>query len=298
MRPKHFLNFDNFSKEELSKIINRAIEIKSKSDSSEIFDKKTLGLIFQKPSTRTRVSFEVAMNKLGGNTIFLSSSDLQMSRGEPITDTAKVLSSMVDAVVIRNDSHEELTLFSENSSVPVINGLTDLFHPCQILADLMTFKEKNQDQTLKKVCWIGDGNNVCNSYIEAASIFDFEISIFCPKGCEPYQPLLNDAKDFITLASSKNEALENAQIVTTDVWTSMNNESSSKERRKTFKNFFIEEKDMSLAVDHAIFLHCLPAHRGEEISFTMLEHAQSMVWDQAENRLHVQQSLLEFLLAD
>ena len=298
MRPKHFLNFDNFSKEDLSKIINRAIEIKSKSESSEIFDKKTLGLIFQKPSTRTRVSFEVAMNKLGGNTIFLSSSDLQMSRGEPITDTAKVLSSMVDAVVIRNDSHEELTLFSENSSVPVINGLTDLFHPCQILADLMTFKEKNQDQTLKKVCWIGDGNNVCNSYIEAASIFDFEISIFCPKGCEPYQPLLNDAKDFITLVSSKNEALENAQIVTTDVWTSMNNESSSKERRKTFKNFFIEEKDMSLAVDHAIFLHCLPAHRGEEISFTMLEHAQSMVWDQAENRLHVQQSLLEFLLAD
>ena len=298
MRPKHFLNFDNFSKEDLSKIINRAIEIKSKSESSEIFDKKTLGLIFQKPSTRTRVSFEVAMNKLGGNTIFLSSSDLQMSRGEPITDTAKVLSSMVDAVVIRNDSHEELTLFSENSSVPVINGLTDLFHPCQILADLMTFKEKNQDQTLKKVCWIGDGNNVCNSYIEAASIFDFEISIFCPKGCEPYQPLLNDAKDFITLVSSKNEALENAQIVTTDVWTSMNNESSSKERRKTFKNFFIEEKDMSLAEDHAIFLHCLPAHRGEEISFTMLEHAQSMVWDQAENRLHVQQSLLEFLLAD
>ena len=298
MRPKHFLNFDNFSKEDLSKIINRAIEIKSKSESSEIFDKKTLGLIFQKPSTRTRVSFEVAMNKLGGNTIFLSSSDLQMSRGESITDTAKVLSSMVDAVVIRNDSHEELTLFSENSSVPVINGLTNLFHPCQILADLMTFKEKNQDQTLKKVCWIGDGNNVCNSYIEAASIFDFEISIFCPKGCEPYQPLLNDAKDFITLASSKNEALENAQIVTTDVWTSMNNESSSKERRKTFKNFFIEEKDMSLAVDHASFLHCLPAHRCEEISFTMLEHAQSMVWDQAENRILVQQSLLEFLLAD
>lgn len=298
MRPKHFLNFDNFSKEDLSHIINRAIEIKTKSESSDIFDKKTLGLIFQKPSTRTRVSFEVAMNKLGGNTIFLSSSELQMSRGEPIPDTAKVLSSILDAVVIRNDSHEELKLFSENSSVPVINGLTDLFHPCQILADLMTFREKNEDVILKKVCWIGDGNNVCNSYIEAASIFDFEISIFCPKGCEPYQPLLNNAKDFITLASSKNEALEKAQIVTTDVWTSMNNESSSKERRKTFNDFFIEEKDMSLAEDNAIFLHCLPAHRGEEISFTMLEHAQSMVWDQAENRLHVQQSLLEFLLAD
>ena len=298
MRPKHFLNFENFSKQDLVHIIDRAIEIKSKSETSNIFDKKTLGLIFQKPSTRTRVSFEVAMNKLGGNTIFLSSSELQMSRGEPIADTSKVLSSMVDGVVIRNDSHEELKLFSENSSVPVINGLTDLFHPCQILADLMTFKEKNEGEILSKVCWIGDGNNVCNSYIEAASIFDFEISIFCPKGCEPYQPLLNKAKDFITLASSKKEALEKAQIVTTDVWTSMNNETSAKERRKTFKNFFVEEEDMDLADDNAIFLHCLPAHRGEEISFTMLEHAQSVVWDQAENRLHAQQSLLEFLLAD
>ncbi len=298
MRPKHFLNFENFSKQDLVHIIDRAIEIKSKSETSNIFDKKTLGLIFQKPSTRTRVSFEVAMNKLGGNTIFLSSSELQMSRGEPIPDTSKVLSSMVDAIVIRNDSHEELKLFSENSFVPVINGLTDLFHPCQILADLMTFKEKNEGEILKKVCWIGDGNNVCNSYIEAASIFDFEISIFCPKGCEPYQPLLNSARDFITLASSKSEALEKAQIVTTDVWTSMNNESSFKERRKTFKNFFVEDEDMNLADDNAIFLHCLPAHRGEEISFAMLDHAQSMVWDQAENRLHAQQSLLEFLLAD
>ncbi len=298
MRPKHFLNFDNFSKEDLSYIIDRAIEIKSKSESSNIFDKKILGLVFQKPSTRTRVSFEAAMTKLGGNTIFLSSSELQISRGEPIPDTAKVLSSMVDAVVIRNDSHEELTLFSENSSVPVINGLTDLFHPCQILADLMTFKEKNNEEVLKKVCWIGDGNNVCNSYIEAASKFDFEISIFCPKGCEPYQPLLDKAKDFITLVSTKDEALDKAQIVTTDVWTSMNNESSSKKRRKTFENFFVEEEDMKRAEDNAIFLHCLPAHRGEEISFTMLEHSQSMVWDQAENRLHTQQSLLEFLLAD
>jgi len=298
MRPKHFLNFDNFSKEELSQIIDRAIEIKSKSESSNIFEKKTLGLIFQKHSTRTRVSFEVAMNKLGGNTIFLSSSELQMSRGESIPDTAKVLSSMVDAIVIRNDSHDELTLFSENSSVPVINGLTDLFHPCQILADLMTFKEKNNSDVLKKVCWIGDGNNVCNSYIEAAFKFNFQISIFCPKGCEPYQPLLDNAKDFITLASSKDEALEKAQIVTTDVWTSMNNESSSKERKKVFKNFFVEEEDMNLAEDNAIFLHCLPAHRGEEISFTMLEDPKSMVWNQAENRLYAQQSLLEFLLTD
>ena len=296
MRPKHFLNFENFSRQDLSHIIDRAIEIKSKSETSNVFDKKTLGLIFQKPSTRTRVSFEVAMNKLGGNTIFLSSSELQMSRGEPIADTSKVLSSMVDAVVIRNGSHEELKLFSENSSVPVINGLTDLFHPCQILADLMTFKEKNNTDVLKKVCWIGDGNNVCNSYIEAASKFNFQISIFCPKGCEPYQPLLDNAKDFITLASSKDEALDKAQIVTTDVWTSMNNESSSKERKKVFKNFFVEEEDMNLAEDNAIFLHCLPAHRGEEVTAEVIDGDQSVVWEEAENRLHVQKALLEFLL--
>ena len=205
---------------------------------------------------------------------------------------------MTDAIVLRNDNHEELVLFAENSSVPVINGLTDLFHPCQILADLMTFKEKNGNSELKKVCWIGDGNNVCNSYIEAASKLDFEMSIFCPKGNEPYQPLLENGKENITIVSSKKEALHNAQIVTTDVWTSMNDEVSSKERMKTFKNFFVEEKDMELASSEAVFMHCLPAHRGEEISFSMLEHDKSVVWQQAENRLHVQQSLLEFLLAN
>ena len=238
------------------------------------------------------------MNRLGGNTLFLRSSELQLSRGDPIPDTANVLSSMTDAIVLRNDNHEELVLFAENSSVPVINGLTDLFHPCQILADLMTFKEKNGNSELKKVCWIGDGNNVCNSYIEAASKLDFEMSIFCPKGSEPYLPLLENGKENITIVSSKKEALHNAQIVTTDVWTSMNDEVSSKERMKTFKNFFVEEEDMELASSEAVFMHCLPAHRGEEISFNMLEHDKSVVWQQAENRLHVQQSLLEFLLAN
>ena len=205
---------------------------------------------------------------------------------------------MTDAIVLRNDNHEELVLFAENSSVPVINGLTDLFHPCQILADLMTFKEKNGNSELKKVCWIGDGNNVCNSYIEAASKLDFEMSIFCPKGSEPYLPLLENGKENITIVSSKKEALHNAQIVTTDVWTSMNEEVLSKDRMKTIKNFFVEEKDMELASSEAVFMHCLPAHRGEEISFNMLEHDKSVVWQQAENRLHVQQSLLEFLLTN
>ena len=298
MRPKHFLNFEDYSKEDLVEIINRGIVIKNNKETSEDLNKKTLALVFQKPSTRTRVSFEIAMNRLGGNTLFLSSSELQLSRGEPIPDTANVLSSMTDAIVLRNDNHEELVLFAENSSVPVINGLTDLFHPCQILADLMTFKEKNGNSELKKVCWIGDGNNVCNSYIEAASKLDFEMSIFCPKGNEPYQPLLENGRENITIASSKKEALHNAQIVTTDVWTSMNDEVSSKERKKTFKNFFVEEKDMELASSEAVFMHCLPAHRGEEISFSMLEHEKSVVWQQAENRLHVQQSLLEFLLVN
>ena len=298
MRPKHFLNFEDYSKEDLVEIINRGIVIKNNKETSEDLNKKTLALVFQKPSTRTRVSFEIAMNRLGGNTLFLSSSELQLSRGEPIPDTANVLSSMTDAIVLRNDNHEELVLFAENSSVPVINGLTDLFHPCQILADLMTFKEKNGNSELKKVCWIGDGNNVCNSYIEAASKLDFEMSIFCPKGSEPYLPLLENRNENITIVSSKKEALHNAQIVTTDVWTSMNDEVSSKERMKTFKNFFVEEKDMELASSEAVFMHCLPAHRGEEISFNMLEHDKSVVWQQAENRLHVQQSLLEFLLVN
>ena len=293
MTPKHLLSFDGFSKEELIKFIQRGIEIKKNSKTSDQKKYKTLGLLFQKPSTRTRVSFEAAMNKLGGNTIFLSSSELQISRGEPIADTAKVLSSMIDILVVRNDSHEDLLLFAENSTIPIINGLTNLFHPCQILADLMTFFEENDQKELKKVCWIGDGNNVCNSYIEASKIFNFEISIFCPKGCEPNRKLLNDAEGNVVLSSSKEQALEGANIVTTDVWTSMDSEHNTKSRKKLFKDFYVDEESMLEAAEGAIFLHCLPAHRGEEISFTMLDHSSSKVWDQAENRMHIQQSILE-----
>ncbi len=296
MTPKHLLSFDGFSKEELIKFIQRGIEIKKNSKTSDQKKYKTLGLLFQKPSTRTRVSFEAAMNKLGGNTIFLSSSELQISRGEPIADTAKVLSSMIDILVVRNDSHEDLLLFAENSTIPIINGLTNLFHPCQILADLMTFFEENDQKELKKVCWIGDGNNVCNSYIEASKIFNFEISIFCPKGCEPNRKLLNDAEGNVVLSSSKEQALEGANIVTTDVWTSMDSEHNTKSRKNLFKDFYVDEESMLEAAEGAIFLHCLPAHRGEEISFTMLDHSSSKVWDQAENRMHIQQSILESLI--
>ncbi len=296
MTPKHLLSFDGFSKEELIKFIQRGIEIKKNSKTSDQKKYKTLGLLFQKPSTRTRVSFEAAMNKLGGNTIFLSSSELQISRGEPIADTAKVLSSMIDILVVRNDSHEDLLLFAENSTIPIINGLTNLFHPCQILADLMTFFEENDQKELKKVCWIGDGNNVCNSYIEASKIFNFEISIFCPKGCEPNRKLLNNAEGNVVLSSSKEQALAGANIVTTDVWTSMDSEHNTKSRKKLFKDFYVDEESMLEAAEGAIFLHCLPAHRGEEISFNMLDHSSSKVWDQAENRMHIQQSILESLI--
>lgn len=296
MTPKHLLSFDGFSKEELIKFIQRGIEIKKNSKTSDQKKYKTLGLLFQKPSTRTRVSFEAAMNKLGGSTIFLSSSELQISRGEPIADTAKVLSSMIDILVVRNDSHEDLLLFAENSTIPIINGLTNLFHPCQILADLMTFFEENDQKELKKVCWIGDGNNVCNSYIEASKIFNFEISIFCPKGCEPNRKLLNDAEGNVVLSSSKEQALEGANIVTTDVWTSMDSEHNTKSRKNLFKDFYVDEESMLEAAEGAIFLHCLPAHRGEEISLTMLDHSSSKVWDQAENRMHIQQSILESLI--
>ena len=293
------LSIDDLS-EDLEQILQWAITMKSDEEIAVDFFplmNMSVGSIYEKPSTRTRVSFEVGINKLGGNSLTLLKGDIQLGKSETIADTARVLSRYLDAITYRCYSHLDVAELANNSNVPVINALSDKHHPCQAAADLMTIIEKKGMEEIK-IAWVGDGNNVCNSYIEAASIFDFEISIFCPKGCEPHKPLLNKAKDFITLASSKSEALEKAQIVTTDVWTSMSDESSSKERKKTFKNFFVEEKDMELADDKAIFLHCLPAHRGEEISFTMLEHTQSMVWDQAENRLHVQQSLLEFLLAD
>ena len=298
MSPKHFLNFHNFSKEELTSIIDRGLELKSLDKLPNSLDNKSLGLVFEKPSTRTRVSFEIGMQKLGGNSIFLSNSELQMSRGEPVSDTAKVLSSMLDAIVIRTASHELLEIFSQNSSVPVINGLSDLYHPCQILADLMTFKECQGNLDVSKVAWIGDSNNVCNSYIEAANLFNFSFNIFCPKGFEPKPEIIKTQKNNLILTKTKEEALKGAKIVTTDVWTSMHSEKQTHEKLKIFKGYSIDPSCMELADSEAIFLHCLPAHRGEEVSIDMLDHERSKVWSQAENRLHVQQALLEYLLVN
>ena len=298
MSPKHFLNFQGISKEDFHTIINRGLELKNSSDLKKTLKNKVLGLVFEQPSTRTRVSFEAGIQRLGGTSLFLSGKELQLSRGEPISDTAKVLSSMLDAIVLRTAEHEKLEIFAQNSSVPLINGLSDLYHPCQIMADLMTYKEVMSEIELEKVCWIGDGNNVCHSYIEAAKILGFNLSIFCPKGHEPNATILESSKQFVTLTPSKELALENANIVTTDVWTSMNSNSQTKEKEEIFKDFFVSPEDMKKASENAIFLHCLPAHRGEEITSDMLEDQSAKVWVQAENRMHVQEAILEFLLLD
>ena len=234
----------------------------------------------------------------GGSSLFLSGNELQLSRGEPISDTAKVLSSMLDVIVLRTDNHEKLEIFSQNSSVPLINGLSNLYHPCQIMADLMTFREVSEGKSLEKVCWIGDGNNVCHSYIEAARLLNFELSIFCPKGYEPNANILESSKKFVSLTTNKEDALRDADIVTTDVWTSMSSSTKLKERKKIFREIFVCPDDMKKAKEKSIFLHCLPAHRGEEITVDMLEDESSKVWIQAENRMHVQKAILEYLLLD
>ena len=296
MSPKHFLNFQKITKQELVSIIDRGLELKKSVKPKKTLKNKVLGLVFEKPSTRTRVSFEVGMLRLGGNSLFLSGNELQLSRGEPISDTAKVLSSMLDVIVLRTDDQEKLNIFSQNSSVPLINGLSDLYHPCQIMADLMTFREIMGDEQLEKVCWIGDGNNVCHSYMEAANLLGFELSIFCPSGYEPDPGILESTKNAVSLTKDKETALENADIVTTDVWTSMNSSSQSDKKEKIFKDFSVSPQDMKRAKERAIFLHCLPAHRGEEITEDMLDDPSAKVWIQAENRMHVQEAILEFLL--
>ena len=298
MGPKHFLNFQKISNQELVSIIDRGIELKNSSEPEKTLIGKTLGLVFEQPSTRTRVSFEVGISDMGGSSLFLSGNELQLSRGEPISDTAKVLSSMLDVIVLRTDNHEKLEIFSQNSSVPLINGLSNLYHPCQIMADLMTFREVSEGKSLEKVCWIGDGNNVCHSYIEAARLLNFELSIFCPKGYEPNANILESSKKFVSLTANKEDALRNADIVTTDVWTSMSSSTKLKERKKIFREFFVCPDDMKKAKEKSIFLHCLPAHRGEEITVDMLEDQSSKVWIQAENRMHVQKAILEYLLLD
>ena len=296
MKSKHFLTLLDIPKEDIKKLIHRAIELKKMTKENIVYtplQNKTIALLFDKSSTRTRVSFEVGMTHFGGNTLFLSPRDTQLGRGEPIEDTAKVISSMVDCVVIRTHDHEDVVKFSSKSSVPVINGLTELVHPCQLLADVMTYIEINGDIEGKKVAWIGDANNMCNSYINASKQFDFELSIATP---EKYIPSLYKDDKNIILTHDPLEAAKDADLIVTDVWASMGQEDEEDERKKIFKSLQVNKNVMNVANKNAIFMHCLPAHRGEEVTSEVLDSKSSVVWQEAENRLHAQKALLEYLL--
>ena len=289
---KHFLNLKEYGSTAVVDLVYGALELKKGSQQKNL-NGKYLALIFEKSSTRTRLSFEVAMNQLGGRASFLSVSDLQLGRGEPISDTAKVISSMADGVVLRTLKHSTLEEFAESSTSPIINGLTNLSHPCQLLADMLTFIEHKGSIENKKVCWVGDFNNVCYSYMEAAEIFNFNLTIVCPDEYKPKDIVLNSN---VELTSSIDSGLKEADLVTTDVWVSMGDEKDSERRLSSFSNYQISPAVMDKAKNDALFLHCLPAIRGQEISADMLDDPRSKVWEQAENRLHAQKSLLLALL--
>lgn len=300
MAIKHFLRIWDFSKEEVENLIVRALSFKKKRTWKAVLKGKILALIFEKASTRTRVSFESAMIKLGGATLFLSRQDLQLSRGEPIKDTAKVLSRYVDAVVLRTYLQETIEEFALYSNVPVINGLSNRFHPCQVLSDIMTIIEKGKDLYKSKIVWLGDGNNVAQSWIEASALLGFPLVLCCPKGFEPEDSLIKEAKERfqakIELVHSPEEALRSAEVINTDVWISMGQEEETQRRREAFQGFTLTQELLNKAHPEAIVLHCLPAHRGEEITEEVLEGEKSVVWDQAENKMWFHMAILDFLI--
>lgn len=299
MSVRHFLSLLDLSPQELERLIQRAIELKRRHKAGLIDEPlkgKVLSMIFEKSSTRTRVSFEAGMAQLGGSAMFLSPRDTQLGRGEPIPDTAKVLSQMVDAVMIRTFSHDVVETFAAHSTVPVINALTDYNHPCQLLADVQTYVEARGSLQGKRVTWVGDGNNMCNSYMNAARQFDFQLNIACPEGYEPDHALLENNRDRVNIIRDPKAAVEGAHMVVTDVWASMGQEEEQVKREKDFADYQVSPALMDLADRDALFLHCLPAHRGEEISEDMLEDERAVVWEEAGNRLHAQKALLEFLI--
>ncbi|WP_434148681.1 ornithine carbamoyltransferase [Methylocaldum gracile subsp. desertum] len=296
MKPRHLITLLDLSSEEFRALIRRAIELKHLKSPYEPLKNKVLGMMFEKSSTRTRLSFEVGMVQFGGAAIFLSPRDTQLGRGEPIEDSARVVSRMVDGVMLRTHAHETVETFAAYSRVPVINGLTDRFHPCQLLADMQTYFEHRGDIAGKTVAWIGDGNNMCQTYIHAAGLLDFKLRIACPAGYEPESALIEWAGDRVELLSDPSDAVRGADLVVTDVWASMGQESEQAQRRNAFQGYQVDSTLMELAASEALFMHCLPAHRGEEVSAEVLEGPQSVVWDEAENRLHSQKALLELLL--
>lgn len=299
---RDFLTLLDLSAEEISALLKRAIDMKSGIDANKCpLIGKSIGLLFEKASTRTRVSFEVGIYQLGAHPIYLNPNEIQLGRGETIPDTARALSRYLDAIVIRTFGHELLAEFSSHSSVPVINGLSDLHHPCQALGDLMTILEKKGRLKDIRVAYVGDGNNVANSLIEAASVTGMNLTIACPEGHEPDADVLERvravANSEILILREPKEAVGRADVVYTDVWVSMGQEKESKKRKKRFKDYQINSKILSCAKKDVVVLHCLPAHRGEEITDEVMDGPQSAVFDQAENRLHAQKALLEMLVS-
>ncbi len=298
--PRHFLTLNDLTRDELLAVLRRASELKQLQRTGmphASLSGKVMAMIFAKASTRTRVSFEAGMTQLGGSAMFLSSSATQMGRGEPIEDTARVISSMVDIVMIRTFDHEDIQTFAAHSSVPVINALTDDFHPCQLLADMQTWFEHRGDMRGKTVCWLGDGNNMCHSYINAAKILGFNLRIACPEGYEPSPSVVAAAGDAVTIEPDPKIAASGAHLLVTDVWASMGQEAEANERNNALQAYQLNRELLDLADAEVIYLHCLPAHRGEEITAELMDDPNSVIWDEAENRLHAQKALVEFLLS-
>jgi ornithine carbamoyltransferase len=298
-QPRHFLSLLDLSTEELLGIVTRGTELKRKQHRGDIHTPlkgKNLGMVFEKSSTRTRVSFEVGMSQLGGHALFLSPRDTQLGRGEPIEDSARVLSRMLDIIMIRTFEHDKLERFAGYSQVPVINALTDLLHPCQLLADMQTYFEHRGDIRGRTVAWIGDGNNMCHSYINAAVRFEFNLRVACPVGYDPDKSILERAGERVSILRDPLIAAAGADLVATDVWASMGQEEEQALREQAFAGYQVNDHLMAQTADDALFMHCLPAHRGEEVAASVIDGAQSVVWDQAENRLHAQKALMEFLL--
>ena len=297
MNPRHFTSLLDLSSEEFRSIINRAIALKNNRDPDyQPLKGQVLAMIFEKSSTRTRISFEAGMTHFGGNALFLSPRDTQLGRGEPLHDSAKVISSMVDCIMLRTDKHETVTTFARHSSVPVINGLTDQEHPCQLLADMQTYFEYRGDIKGKTVTWIGDGNNMCHSYIHDAMLLDFNLNIACPTGYQPLPEYVEAAGERVRFFNTSLEAAKKSDLCVTDVWASMGQEEEQKHREIAFKDYQINAETMNAAHNDALFMHCLPAHRGEEVTAEVIDGPQSVIFAEAENRLHAQKALLEFLL--
>lgn len=296
---RHFLTLSDFTPVELHALIGRAMQLKAlwkRGEMHEPLHLRTLAMIFEKSSTRTRVSFEAGMTQLGGHAMFLSPNDTQLGRGEPIEDAARVISRMVDVVMIRTFEHEKVERFAAYSRVPVINALTDKYHPCQLLADMMTWMEQRGLPNGKTVAWIGDGNNMCHSWMEAAKLFDFHLNVACPVGYDPDADVVAATIGSVTFFREPTAAAKGADVVVTDTWASMGQEAEKKMRETAFAGYQVTGEMMSVAASDAIFMHCLPAYRGMEVSAEVMDGAQSVVWDEAENRLHAQKALLEVLV--